>query len=182
MTTKRDDYTASAVNLVNPPDVGLLLLGLRQAKRELKALEDTLQANNTKLFGQIEELQSDINWTTDRIKEGIEKNGSYQDIEAGEYAVKQRRVSKSYDPKKFKDLYPRFAPAVIIETVDVKVLQILQKGGQIDEDVLREAGVTIEKETYAYIIKVIEGLDVKKEESNEPDRQVEPTDSRVGVA
>ena len=79
--------------------------------------------------------------------------GSYQDLDKGWYAVKQRKVSKSYNAEAFEKTYPQFAPAVIIKTVDTTKLNGLIKGGLLAEDDLVDVHIIKESESFAYIIK-----------------------------
>ena len=72
----------------------------------------------------------------------------------GWYALKQRKVSKSYKPEPFEKAYPQFAPAVIIKAIDTSKLTGLIKGGLVNEAQLEADGVLVCTESFAYIIRV----------------------------
>jgi len=89
--------------------------------------------------------------TDKELRNAIEAFGSYQDTAKGEYAVKQRRESITYKPELVRKNAPaRVAEFVIIQAVNAKALEALQKAGQIDEETLRECGEI--KTAYAFII------------------------------
>ena len=146
---KPKDYTASAVNLVNPPEVAEVLeqrakaVGmLNEAKQRL---EQTIEYQNVSL------LANDIAEMSHQLQELVETYGSYQDMEQGLYAIKQAKISVSYDPMRVKANLPKFADAVIEETVNKKAIEGLIKGKLISPE---QADACADKsESYAYIIK-----------------------------
>lgn len=152
---KNVDYSNSAVNLVNPDSVKIGLdsiLILRDKLIEVQAkINECIPAELTLIENN---LKAEMDRQITDLKGYIELDGSYQDLDRGWYAVKQRKVSKSYDAAVFKLAYPLYAPAVIIETMDTVKLGGLIKGGLIKEADLKTNGVVEEKETFNYIIKV----------------------------
>jgi hypothetical protein len=149
------DYSNSAVNLINPELLGELLESLKYQEIELQELRD--KANSyipAETLSAIEQMNMAVNDSRALITKTIESLGSYQNLDLGFYAIKQRKVSKSYDPDVFKLAYPMFAPAVIIEAVDTVKLNGLVKGGLITEESLKTNGVITEKESFQFIIKV----------------------------
>lgn len=145
------DYSKSAVDLTNPPQVKALLDELHQIKAKTTELEGVLSENETYI-----QLQANIKQAAEVeqiIKDTIDIFGSYQDVEQGEYALKYRRQSKQYDPAAFKRNYPAFAPAVIVDSVNTKALEGLIKGKLITEDALRLNHVMTTTETTAFVIK-----------------------------
>ena len=155
MTTKRKnlDYSASAVNLVNPPEVQVdlsaytgLTLEIDQVKTEMDAcipqgMKDRLATLEIQLLACL-----------DAVKADIERFGSYQDFEAGLYAVKQRRESIIYTPALVRKHAPdKVADFVLVLAVDGKALEALAKAGQIDGETLRKCGEV--KESFAFIIR-----------------------------
>ena len=90
-----------------------------------------------------------------KLREAIETHGSYQDIGTGEYAVKYRRMIKTYHVDPFLLKYAKFAPAVVEQTINVKALEGLIKGGLIDGEDLKhpDVGVITETANYAYYIR-----------------------------
>jgi hypothetical protein len=154
---KNTDYSASAENLTNPLELELdlrAIKGLGNQIAELQTKIDSLIPIEMKDL--MTSLQVQLNAATQGAKSDIDTYGSYQDLVNGMYAVKQRKVSVSYNPERFKRLYPQFAPAVIIETVDTTKLDGLIKGGLIDAESLKHPNVRIasEKVSYVYIVKV----------------------------
>ncbi len=151
---KYNDYSASAVNLCNPETVEVLITALSNITELRNALEEKAQAlipdeikeNLKKADDKITELQQ-------QIKEAVDTHGSFQDLAIGWYAVKQRKVSKSYDASLLETAYPQYAPAVIIKAVDTTKLTGLIKGGLLDEAQLKAGNIIQEKESFAYVIK-----------------------------
>jgi hypothetical protein len=152
--TKTMDYSNSAENLTNPDRVKELLGRLKENNSKLVLLREQAEALIP------ENLQEDIrcmselvNNLTQDIRQAVDESGSFQDLENGLYGIKQRKVSKSYDPASFKTAYPQFAPAVIVETINATALSGLIKGQLITEENLKTTGVLKETVSYAYIIK-----------------------------
>ena len=145
------DYSQSAINLCNPEEVGRLLEQLRQAQEDLGVFQKQLDEANKELVALLHDQSDKVTGLTNQIKESVEQYGSYQDLEASLIAVKQRKVSKTYDAAKFKALFPKFADAVIEEAINVNALKGLLKGNLIGEEELKPA--TIERESFAYIIR-----------------------------
>ena len=147
------DYTNSAVNLITGDKATLQaerLLKLAElmalADKACKELDATPQAMDFK------NINAAIALLKEGIKSDIDAIGSYQDLEHGFYAVKQKRVGFTYSPELVKANLPKYATALIEETVNSKALDGLVKGKLItQEQVASIVGET--KETYAYIIK-----------------------------
>ena len=151
------DYSKSAVNLTNHYSLLGMLRSLADSKTSLRAIEDKIeQLIPADLKALQEKYQDEIMQTTSDIQMTIEERGSYQDLEANLYAIKQRKVTKSYNAEAFEKCYPQYAPAVIIKAVDTTKLNGLIKGGLLTEDNLKnpDIGVITEKESFSYIIKV----------------------------
>ncbi len=145
------DYSKSAIALKNPPEVLELLktwavlrdhhqkcIALAsqtpEAKREAGAFVEVVLAHN-------------------ELKEAIDQAGSYQDIDFGLYAIKQQRVSVSYDPAKVRTAMPDYA-AIIEEHVPVDKIKGLLKGKLITEAQAAECEVKITGSP-AYVIDVL---------------------------
>lgn len=152
MTEKKNpDYSASAVNLCNPADIGRKLMELQDTQAKARTLDATLQA-----MPEYQELKEQEKLAADiiaQVKGMVEVQGSYQDIESGFYAVKYQRISKSYLVEPFKVGFPKYATAVIEETVNAKALEGLVKGGLIPGDELKAKGVLVETPSYAFYIR-----------------------------
>lgn len=156
MTEKKNmDYSKSAVNLTNPGELIPQLAVLLALKGSKEVITQEIQEAIPKELNQkLLDITAEIAKVEETIKETIEKFGSFQNVEKGVYALKQRKVSRSYDAGVFKLAYPTYAPAVIVETVDTVKLGGLIKGGLITEESLKINGVVEEKESFQYIIKV----------------------------
>ena len=151
---KNTDYSASAVKMVNPPEIKILLGELQKLKADMLILNEQVDALiPQELRDRIEICQK---WIIEKeldIRLAVDMFGSYQDLEQGQYAIKQRKISKSYDAQKFEAIYPQYSPAVIIKAVDTTKLNGLIKGGLITNDELILHAITKETESFAYIIK-----------------------------
>jgi len=152
-TKKAPDYTNSAENLCNPRGVKELLDNLHLEQKVLAGLEDELKGKNKELYEAVEESMKHIVDLQANIRAAVEALGSYQDIEAGDYAVKYRRMSKSYDVAAFKRNYPDFAPAVVTETLNIKALEGLVRGKLLTEEALKLNKILTEAPTYAFFIR-----------------------------
>jgi len=150
---KNTDYTNSAENLCNPGEVMDLLVQFH-AEQAIKAtLEGKLREQCSELVDGIAKSEEVISQIQKQIKEAIDQFGSYQDLESGEYAVKYRRMSKSYDVGAFKRNYPDFVPAVVTETLNVKAIEGLIKGKLLSEEALKLNKILSESPTYAFYIR-----------------------------
>jgi len=149
---KNPDYTESAINLVNPEEVVALMseLALQQVTLEsCQAKADALIPK--KLRDEMAESERIIGVITGLVRDKVNEEGSYQDIELGIYAIAQRKVSVTYDPVRAKAAIPDYAKAVIKETVDKTAIKGLLKGKLISQAQVDE--FSDEDETTAYIIK-----------------------------
>ena len=154
-TKKNPNYESSAVNLCNPPEVRNDLLTLVDMRNDLAVLQterDNLIPQELK--DRIEICQKYITEQDQVLRIAIDEFGSFQDVESGQYAVKQRKVSRSYKAEPFEKSYPQFAPAVIIKAVDTIKIHGLIKGGLLNEPDLERDGVLVCTESFSYIIKV----------------------------
>jgi len=149
-TRKPKDFTESAENLCNPPDVFKLLNKLHKHQAVLATLEDSIPAELRAQMGDAKELITD---TIDEIKSAVKKSGSFQDIEAEHYAVRYRSIRKEYLAKPFAKQYEKLAPAVIVDAVNVEVLEQLIRGGVIAEADLKAKGIISEKITHSFYIR-----------------------------
>jgi len=149
----RPNYENSAENLCNPPEVGGKLTELHSYQEEIKRLEDLLTENA--IYQSLMGYQKQVADLTAQIKDLVDAQGSYQNLEAGDYAVKYRRMIKSYHVEPFKIHYEKYISAVIEETINVKTLEGMVKGGVINGDDLKhpDVGVITETPTYAFYIR-----------------------------
>jgi len=150
---KKPDYSNSAEKLINPPEVKALLDKLHNEQGVMTSLEAELQVHCAEIVEAIAKSGVTITELQKQIKAAVETHGSYQNVEAGEYAVKYRRMSKSYHVEPFKKIYEKYAPAVIEETINVKALEGLVKGGLISEENLKANGTITETPTFAFFIR-----------------------------
>ncbi len=151
MTDKKNpDYTASAVDLCNPPEIGQKLINYQDCQAKIRTLEANLEAIPE--FQELQGSQKELANLNAQIRGMIDAQGSYQDIEKGWYALKQRRESIIYKPELVRQYAPsKVASFVLIESVDIKALDALIKAGQLTPETARQCGEV--KETFAYIIK-----------------------------
>jgi len=153
---KAKDFSASAVNLCNPPEIGEKLKELHDAQSKADTLDAVLKA-----IPEYEELQAQqrlVGDITAQIKGMIDAQGSYQDLDNERYALKYSRATKQYHAEPFIENYPKYAPAVIENSVNVKALEGLLKGGLLTEEGLEAYGVLTKKVDYAYYVR----LEVKR--------------------
>ena len=151
---KNTDYSASAVKLCNPESIGFLLAQYHAELAAIQTLNDEIQKLIPKeLTDKIAEYQKSHSECEVELRKVIEEQGSYQDLEKGWYAVKQRKVSKSYNAEKFEAIYPQYSPAVIIKAVDTTKLNGLIKGGLLTENYLKTLDIIHESESFAYVIR-----------------------------
>ena len=150
---KNPDYSASA-NITNNEVVEDLLNQYINEQVAIQTLNEEMQKLiPTEMKLDMEQKTGNLEQLNIMLHKAIDEAGSYQDIEAGHYAVKQRKVSKSYDASKFGGWYPQFKDAVIVPSVNLKALQGLIKGGLIKEDSPEMQDITQTSESFVYIIK-----------------------------
>jgi len=148
MTTeqKKKNPVYQAVNQTNAPEVKDALDELHVMQSDLESVKQDLMNCMPELYENMESLQRSVIKQTARIKELIQTHGSYQDAEAGEYALIYERKTPVYDAQAFKARYPQFIPAVIVEAVNPDALKGLIKGGllkqeELEADALKENGL-----------------------------------------
>jgi hypothetical protein len=148
------DYTASAKDLSNPVPTFNAYDNWKMAKDLLEKAELEIEAKiPTELITARDKARELVDSAYNALKEAVINYGGFQNIEAGEYALQQRRASKSYNVEPFKMHFGEWTPMVLVEAIDVKNLESLIKDGKLKETDLKERGVVTEKESFAYIIK-----------------------------
>lgn len=146
---KNPDYTASAISITNPQEIEILLGQRRAISAQVGELLNTLERTPTyKDITKGRATLADIDATLTAL---IDEKGGYQDTDAGLYALRQRRVSLSYNPKRLRECVPKWADGVISEVVDPKQVSQLIKSKLITEKEIEAA--TIRKETTRIIIE-----------------------------
>lgn len=149
MTEKRNtDYSLSAINLVNPNEVRVLLSARHEIQSEIRQLDAILKA-----YPEYEQLQEEQHLLTEneqKLREAIDKYGSYQDTVSGSYAVKQIRRTVTFIADMVKRVIPQYAEAVIDGVNKNKMIGLL-KGGLITQEQANQCSEV--KEDFAYIIK-----------------------------
>lgn len=150
---KKTDYTNSAVNLCNPPQLQSLLIDLALLRGAEAILQTELE--KTPVFSSLKAKQGEITFLSTTIREAIDAHGSFQDLDTGTYALKQRKISITYIASKVREFLRTYADAVIEEVVSKSKLEGLRKGGLVSQaDLDRCADTT---ESFAYIIKADQG-------------------------
>lgn len=152
-TKRNPDYSASAVMLTNPPQVMDLLAKFKKETSSLGIISEEIdKAIPKELKDQRDILEKWHIETADALRKAIDEFGSFQDVDEGWYAVKQKRESVNYKPELVRQHAPaKVASFVLIESVDSKSLDALVKAGQLTPEQARQCGEV--KETFAYIIK-----------------------------
>ena len=146
------DFTDSAVNLKNPGEVKTLLEKRKEIKGRLDAAEAVLRALNEKspAYGAFQEATKELNGVVGELRSAIDKFGSYQDIEAYFYGVKQERVTVTYSVEKVKEIIPAFAKNIIVEVANPATIAGLLKGKVIAES--QAKACEIRKSNFRYVI------------------------------
>ena len=144
------DYTNSAENLCNPTEVKAVMAEYQSKLNDLEAAKAKIPEE---IMNLCIEAEAEVQRVHNEVKKAIDQFGSFQDIEAGVYAVKYRRISKVYDVEPFKEHYPKFVPAVVVETINAKALEGVIKGGLIEEADLKMYKVITEDVGYAYFVR-----------------------------
>lgn len=148
---RNPDYTSSAVNLCNPPEIERLLIDCHSTQTQIDDLDATLKVYPE--YEQMVELQQKLAGHRKAIEQAIEEYGSYQEIELGWYGLKQKAVTIKYEVGDFENAYPEYARAVIIKAIDAKKLDGLIKGGLLFMENLEAIGVIKKSESYRFIIR-----------------------------
>ncbi len=151
---KNMDYSNSAERLTNPESVRLLLLTRLGLNSRVAELQRELEMQNHDLMASIKILTRDLAANEAEIRNTVLIEGGYQDVDAGLYALRQKRVSYTYDPVNFRKEYPEYAPAIIRETVDTAKLGGLIKGGLLNMAALERDLVAVPSESFAFILKI----------------------------
>lgn len=147
------DYSDSAVNLCNPPDLKVKLAELSALKAQGLMFVEELKDNDS--YKSLKATEQSISDTQAQIRAMIDALGSYQDLDVGHYAVKYRRATREYHAEKFVGKpYDQYRPAVITEAINLQALNGLIKGKLLDEAELLKHGVITERENFAIVIKV----------------------------
>ncbi len=152
---KNTDYSNSAVNLNNNDTVRDLIARYISATNNVITTQEIIDEHiPAQLRLELATFQKDVQALYSELTLAIDTHGSYQDLGRGAYGIKQRKVSKSYNPHLFEEYFPEFAPAIIIKAIDTVKLNGLIKGGLVSEDGLKRASILEEKESFAYVIRV----------------------------
>jgi hypothetical protein len=136
MTTEektKKNPTYQAINQTNAPEVKEALNALYLYEKELADIQDKIKAALPELIAERDRWRDAVSCKTAEIKELIQEHGSYQDAEAGEYALVYERKTPQYDAQAFKARYPQYVPAVIVEAVNAEALKGLIKGGLLSQ-------------------------------------------------
>jgi hypothetical protein len=124
------DYSKSAKNLCNPPELEGYLMALRGLNEEKARYE--LALSETDLAKQIDFYSKQIDSIKAAIKELVRDSGSYQDLDAGLYAIQQIKRTVTYMPSKVKEFLPDYKDAIVKEFADGEVIAGLLKAKLID--------------------------------------------------
>jgi len=151
---KPKDFTESAVNLCNPPEVKELLDRLALEQSVSNDIEGELKAQNSELMSKWTEAANQVLATIAEIKAAVEEKGSYQSLEDERYAVKYGRKTAVYDNlPSFKKNFPKFVELCVKETLDINALKGQVKGKLITEEQLEKTKVLTYDESFAFYVR-----------------------------
>ncbi len=154
---KNPDYTASAVKLINPPEVKGLLDEWVAAKKLSDKAVDALataraaipaipeEAKAMKALAKISDLRA-------MLEGAVKEFGGYQDTEAGLYALQQVRPQVRYDPELVKEHIGKYADKILAQ-VDTGVLKGLLRGKLITQEQVDACAET--KESLRFVIEAV---------------------------
>ncbi len=156
MAKEAPDYTASGVNLCNPPEVtGLLdrLVGAREEVGKVQAEIDALVPDS--LAACLRAAASVVDALTNDIRAAVQEHGGYQDVGTETYALFQVRRTPQYNIVPFLGTkkYEQFVPLVVKNTIDPDALKGQIRGKLLTTEELEADGVITYKETQAFILK-----------------------------
>ena len=148
---KNPDYTASAINLVNPAEVKALLINRCQLEEGHRKAAALLEATTS--YQLVANLTDQLRENYEQLKLLIDQMGSYQDQNQGWYAIAQRKVSYRYIPERVRAEIPApLSQSLMIEEVDKTRLERLVKAGLVTQQQAENCKEVTKSET-AYIIR-----------------------------
>jgi len=150
---KPKDFSESAVNLCNPPEVRQLLDSLSDEQGRLDFFESELKKNNADLIKKISAQSERVAEVQTAIREAIKAHGSYQDLKGERYGVQYERKTPIYSLEPFKKNFPKFVELCVKETIDINALKGQVKGKLITEEELEKAGVLLYELSTAFYIR-----------------------------
>lgn len=150
-TKKNPDFTASAESITNTDEVRTALLLYYQLRVEEEQLLELVKG--TELYKEYLKIQRKGAKQIEKLHKVIDEFGGYQDVETGNYALRQRRFTTVFIPEMVKQhLPPDLVSAVLAIVVDIKRIEQFVKGGVITPEQVGEISVRKEIEPH-YIIK-----------------------------
>ncbi len=154
MPNKAKDFSESALNLKNPPEVKELLEQLSAEEDHLHKLQEEFKQINPELADKIIAMSEKISERQQMIRTAVEEHGSYQDTETERYAVKYARKTAVYgNIEAFKKSFPKFAELCIKEVIDITALNGQLKGKLITQEELEKAKVLTWDTGYSFYVR-----------------------------
>jgi hypothetical protein len=152
-TKKNNDYSNSA-DITNSPAVKDLLEKYLIALCIGSDLQAKVKLATADLQLQIAANESAADFYK-QIKEAVNGLGSYQNVDAGHYAVKQRQLHRGYDADAFVMHFPGHVPSVIDYKPVINMVSLtgLVNAGKITDAALKEKAVIKETETFRWVIQ-----------------------------
>lgn len=151
---KPKDFSLSAVNLCNPPEVKALLEKLSKAEASRNKIEEEIKASNTVLAEQHQKHIKVISDLQNKIRYAVEEKGSYQDTENERYAVKYASKTAVYSNlPSFKKNFPKFVELCIKEVLDTTALKGQVKGKLITEADLEKFKILSYDTGYSFYVR-----------------------------
>ena len=150
---KNPDYTESAVDLKNDQRVLVDLRAYHGLQDQIEKLNSDIDALiPQELKDQLASLEIQKKACLEGIKSDVESYGSYQDVESGWYAIKQRKKSVTFPLDKVRAYAPKkVADFVIVESVDEKAMEAMIKAKQLTATELELCSET--SESFVYIVR-----------------------------
>ncbi len=136
---------------LNSESVLLALTAYHQCLDSIDDVTQKIEALATDLTTQKRRLETELGALKEIVRQKVEEHGNYFKDDEGWEARLEPRRSINYRADTFRKLYPEFAAAVIVETVDMAKVKGLLKGGLVSEEKLEPAADV--KTTTAFIIR-----------------------------
>lgn len=147
------DYSSTVVNLCNPPAVLEALNYLHECEALADELKAKIEALDPELQKQYDAASTTVREALKALHELIDTQGSYQDIDAGLYALKYGRTFTNYKVEPFKAAFPKLVPLVVEEVVNVQALKGQLKAKTVTEEELRAKGCIDEELKHQYFVR-----------------------------
>ena len=139
------------VNLPNPPETQAALQKYHDALLDLDKVKQEIAGYiPVEVLARQKQAENRLAELKEKCREAARTYGDYKDEQGWEARI-EKRVSVTYLPQPFREVYPEFAAACIEEVVNKEKVKGLLKGGLITEGRLEPA--TERRVTEAFILR-----------------------------